>query len=84
MSELSKFYLGTETACPGASKIETFILLQLVFELELFKPPMAFQFWARKPVSHDRFFPKFALRMIHMCAIEFLNFWFLPFAVSKL
>ena len=34
-------YLGAETACPGAFKSKTFILLQrLVFELELFKPPI--------------------------------------------
>ena len=34
---------GPETAFPGASKFEAFILLMLlVFELELFKPPVGF------------------------------------------
>ena len=34
-------FLGAETACPDASKFETSILLvRLVFELELFKPPI--------------------------------------------
>ena len=33
--------MGAKTACPGASKFETFILLlRLVFELELLKPPI--------------------------------------------
>ena len=33
--------MGAETAFPGASKFKTFIFLrQLVFELELFKPPI--------------------------------------------
>ena len=32
-------FLGAETACPNASKFETFMpLVRLVFELELFKP----------------------------------------------
>ena len=36
-------FLGAETACPGASKFKSFIpLLRLVFELELFKPPIGF------------------------------------------
>ena len=35
------FILEAENACPGATKFETFILLmQLVFELELFKSPI--------------------------------------------
>ena len=34
-------FLGAETACPDASKFETFILLVLfVFVPELFKPPI--------------------------------------------
>ena len=34
-------FLGAETACPDAFKLETFILLvRLVFEPELFKPPI--------------------------------------------
>ena len=34
-------FLGAETACPDASKFKTFILLvRLVFEQELFKPPI--------------------------------------------
>ena len=33
--------MRAESACPGASKVETFIpLVRLVFELELFKPPI--------------------------------------------
>ena len=35
------FFLGAETAWPDASEFETFIfLVRLVFELELYKPPI--------------------------------------------
>ena len=38
--------LGAETAFPHASKFKNFILLQLVFELELLKPPIGVSvFW---------------------------------------
>ena len=38
---MSQILGGAETACSNASKLETFILLvRLVFELELFKPPI--------------------------------------------
>ena len=41
--------MGTETACPDTSKFETFILLvQLVFELEVFKPPIGFSVFGSK------------------------------------
>ena len=41
VSELSQFKFGAETAFPSASRFETFVLLlRLVFELELFKPPI--------------------------------------------
>ena len=34
-------FLGGETACPEASKFETFILhVRLIFKLEPFKPPI--------------------------------------------
>ena len=64
-------FLGAEAACPGASEVVTFIvLLRLGFELELCKPPMAFQFLARKLMSRDRLPSKFSLRMIHMYTLS--------------
>ena len=42
-------FLGAETACPDASKFETFILLlRLVFEPELFKPPIGISIFGSK------------------------------------
>ena len=51
--------LGAETAFSGASKFEDFILLLLlVFELELFKPPIGISvFWLGNP-CHETDFPK--------------------------
>ena len=45
---------------------------------------LAFQFWARKPISRNLFPSKFALRMIHICRHIRLYFKVLPLAVSKL
>ena len=42
-------FWGAETACPGASEFETFIfLVRLVFELELFKPPIGISVFGSK------------------------------------
>ena len=47
-------FLGAESACPDASKLETFILLvRLVFESEQFKPPIGISVLAWKPVSRN-------------------------------
>ena len=76
MSSSNNVNVGAEIAFPSASKFENFILLlQSVFELERFEPPIGLSgFWLRNPYhATDR--PQY---------FKFLNFKFLPLAVSKL
>ena len=91
MSSSNNVNVDAEIAFPSASKFENFILLlQSVFELERFEPPIGLSgFWLRNPYhATDR--PQNCTKGYSICTqskssnFKFLNSKFLPLAVSKL
>ena len=86
MSEFKQFKVIAETAFPGASQFESFILLlQLGFELQRFEPPIdTLVFLAWKLVSGDRLPPKFEENVVPFAphlSYKFHDFIFSRFEV---